>query len=345
MMTSSPIRWTALAALSIVLMPGLVRAIQAPAAAAAAVQKAPTAKAPSVTSIRETVDEQQRQLKNQLALTSEKNKREGEAFLTANKTREGVVTLPSGLQYKILKAGEGKTPTIEDTVVCHFVGGLIDGTEFANSYASTQSAAFPVKRAIKGWAEALQLMPVGSRWQLFIPPGLANGARGVGSRIGPDAALILEVELLSIKEAGEKPAAPDNKAAGVVGPGASHKAPANAITVSFRLDLRLTQGLYMGERWVAPPKYNQAGTGKTLTVQARAHGRDEKGATRDIRPTWIPADPEMVTVTPGAGNAVTITVLRAGRSSVNVVAGGVSKELAIHASYHGQSMQVEIAQQ
>jgi FKBP-type peptidyl-prolyl cis-trans isomerase FklB len=329
-------------------MPGLVRAIQAPAAAAAQkapAEKAPAEKAPALKSIREAVDQQQRQLKNQLALQSEKNKREGEAFLAANKTREGVVTLPSGLQYKILKAGEGKTPTIEDTVVCHYVGALIDGTEFANSYASTQSAAFPVKRAIKGWAEALQLMPVGSRWQLFIPPSLANGARGVGSRIGPDAALILEVELLSIKEAGEKPAAPDKKAAGVADPGASHKSQANAITVSFRLDLRLTQGLYMGERWVAPPKYSQAGPGKTLTVQARAHGRDEKGTTRDIRPTWIPADPEMVTVTPGAGNAVTITVHRAGRSSVNVAAGGVSKQLAINATYQGKSMQVEIAQQ
>ncbi len=127
-----------------------------------------------------------------------KNKKEGEAFLAQNKTKEGVVTLPSGLQYKILNAGEGKKPTIEDTVVCQYRGTLIDGTEFDSSYKRNQPASFPVKGVIKGWTEALQLMPVGSKWQLFIPANLAYGEGGMGP-IGPDSTLIFEVELTAIK--------------------------------------------------------------------------------------------------------------------------------------------------
>jgi len=129
----------------------------------------------------------------------EKNKQEGEAFLAENKTKEGVVTLASGLQYKILKAGDGKKPTADDTVGCHYRGTLIDGKEFDSSYKRNQPATFPLKRAIKGWSEALQLMPVGSKWQLFIPPELAYGEKGATSGIGPNATLIFEVELLSIK--------------------------------------------------------------------------------------------------------------------------------------------------
>ena len=126
------------------------------------------------------------------------NKAQGSAFLSQNKSKEGVVTLPSGLQYKILKAGDGKKPALGDTVVCQYRGTLVDGTEFDSSYKRNQPATFPVKGVIKGWTEALQLMPVGSKWQLFIPPDLAYGGQGPGS-IGPESTLIFEVELLDIK--------------------------------------------------------------------------------------------------------------------------------------------------
>jgi FKBP-type peptidyl-prolyl cis-trans isomerase FklB len=135
----------------------------------------------------------------QSAALAEKNKAEGQAFLEKNKTAEGIVLLPSGLQYKILKAAEGKKPALEDTVVCHYRGTLLDGTEFDSSYKGNQPLTFPLKGVIKGWTEALQLMPVGSKWQLFIPSGLAYGDRGNGP-IGPNATLIFEVELLSIKD-------------------------------------------------------------------------------------------------------------------------------------------------
>lgn len=129
----------------------------------------------------------------------EANMKEGEAFLAANKTKEGVVVLPSGLQYKIEKQGTGPKPAASDTVVCNYRGTFINGTEFDSSYKRGQPATFPVGGVIKGWTEALQLMPVGSKWELFIPSDLAYGARGAGGVIGPNATLIFEVELLSIK--------------------------------------------------------------------------------------------------------------------------------------------------
>lgn len=130
----------------------------------------------------------------------ENNLKEGEAFLAANKSKEGVVALPSGLQYKILTPGTGPKPTSADQVVCNYKGTLINGTEFDSSYKRGQPATFPVGGVIKGWTEALQLMPVGSKWQLFIPASLAYGERGAGNDIGPNATLIFEVELLSIKD-------------------------------------------------------------------------------------------------------------------------------------------------
>jgi FKBP-type peptidyl-prolyl cis-trans isomerases 1 len=129
----------------------------------------------------------------------EKNAKEGEAFLAANKKKEGVVTLPSGLQYKILKSGDGPKPTKEQTVKCHYRGTLIDGTEFDSSYKRGEPTEFPVGQVIKGWTEALQLMPVGSKWQLFIPSDLAYGPNGAGQMIGPNATLIFDIELISIK--------------------------------------------------------------------------------------------------------------------------------------------------
>lgn len=131
------------------------------------------------------------------------NKKEGEDFLAANKGKDGVVTLPSGLQYKVLKEGTGPKPSASDSVVCNYQGTLINGTEFDSSYKRGQPATFPVSGVIKGWTEALQLMPVGSKWQLFIPPNLAYGERGAGADIGPNATLIFEVELMSIQGKGQ----------------------------------------------------------------------------------------------------------------------------------------------
>jgi FKBP-type peptidyl-prolyl cis-trans isomerase len=127
-------------------------------------------------------------------------RKQGEEFLAANKSKAGVVTLPSGLEYKILTEGNGPKPTPGDTVTCNYRGTLLNGTEFDSSYKHGEPVSFPVGGVIKGWTEALQLMPVGSKWQLFIPPDMAYGDRGAGSDIGPGETLIFEVELLSIGE-------------------------------------------------------------------------------------------------------------------------------------------------
>jgi UDP-GlcNAc:undecaprenyl-phosphate/decaprenyl-phosphate GlcNAc-1-phosphate transferase len=127
------------------------------------------------------------------------NNKEGDTFLAENKKKEGVVALPSGLQYKILKAGDGGRPTDADTVECHYQGTLINGSVFDSSDLGGQPAILEVKGLIPGWREALKLMPVGSKWQLFIPPQLAYGDRGEGGIIGPNSTLIFEVELLAIK--------------------------------------------------------------------------------------------------------------------------------------------------
>ena len=125
-------------------------------------------------------------------------KEEGEAFLTSNKTNEGVVTLPSGLQYQVMKEGSGAKPTLSSNVTTHYHGTTIDGNVFDSSVQRGEPASFPVSGVIKGWTEALQLMPVGSKWKLFIPSELAYGERGAGNAIGPHTTLIFEVELLSI---------------------------------------------------------------------------------------------------------------------------------------------------
>ena len=130
---------------------------------------------------------------------SAKAKTEGEAFLAANGAKDGVVTLPSGLQYKVITAGSGASPKASDTVSVHYRGRLIDGTEFDSSYKRNEPTSFPVGGVIPGWTEALQLMKVGSKWELFIPAKLAYGDRGAGGLIPPGATLVFEVELLSIK--------------------------------------------------------------------------------------------------------------------------------------------------
>jgi FKBP-type peptidyl-prolyl cis-trans isomerase FklB len=127
------------------------------------------------------------------------NKKAGDDFLAQNKTKEGVVALPDGLQYKILKEGTGPKPSATDSVVCNYRGTLLDGTEFDSSYKRGQPASFLVSGVIKGWTEAVQLMPLGSKWQLFVPADLAYGNRAPSPEIGPNATLIFEVELLSIQ--------------------------------------------------------------------------------------------------------------------------------------------------
>ena len=129
----------------------------------------------------------------------EENKKKGEAFLAANKKKPGVVTLPDGLQYKIIEKGKGKKPTADDTVVVHYRGTLINGTEFDSSILRGKPMTVKLSKVIPGWREALPLMPMGSKWELFIPPSLAYGERGSGKAIGPNSTLIFEVKLIGIK--------------------------------------------------------------------------------------------------------------------------------------------------
>ena len=128
-----------------------------------------------------------------------KNAEAGEKFLAENKGKEGVKTTASGLQYKVIKEGTGPSPKETDTVETHYRGTLINGTEFDSSYSRNEPATFPVNRVIKGWTEALQLMKVGSKYELWIPPSIAYGERGAGQDIGPNETLHFEVELLGIK--------------------------------------------------------------------------------------------------------------------------------------------------
>lgn len=132
--------------------------------------------------------------------TADKNQAAGTAFLSANKAKPGVVTLPSGLQYKVIKSGTGDMPTANDTVTVNYAGTLIDGTEFDSSYKRGEPISFPVSGVIPGWTEALKLMKVGSTWELYIPANLAYGANGASPVIGPNETLIFKVDLLGIKK-------------------------------------------------------------------------------------------------------------------------------------------------
>lgn len=143
-----------------------------------------------------SVEAQQHEKAAQAAQT---NKTTGDAFLKANAAKPGVVRLPSGLQYEVLKAGTGPTPKADDTVLCNYRGTLTDGAEFDSSQAHGGPASFNVGGVIKGWTEALQHMPVGSKWRLVVPSDLAYGEKGAGADIGPNAVLVFEVELLSIQ--------------------------------------------------------------------------------------------------------------------------------------------------
>ncbi len=154
-----------------------------------------------------------RQLEKRTKQSAE-NKAKGDKFLAENKKKKGVVALPSGLQYKILTKGTGPSPKATDTVKVHYRGTTIDGEEFDSSFKRNTPATFPVNRVVKGWTEALQLMKVGSKWQLTVPPELGYGERGAGRNIGPNAVLLFEVELLGIEETKKA----DGKASGKVKP-------------------------------------------------------------------------------------------------------------------------------
>lgn len=140
---------------------------------------------------------------------AEKNKQQGDAFLAENKKKRGVITTNSGLQYEIIKQGTGAKPGKSDVVTTHYKGELLDGTEFDSSHKRGQPATFPVDGVIPGWTEALQLMPVGSKWKLFVPAELGYGAQGAGPAIGPNATLVFEVELLGIGKPEQAPGAPE----------------------------------------------------------------------------------------------------------------------------------------
>ena len=150
--------------------------------------------------IQETMTAFQKEMMAKKEEVAKQNKKDGEAFLAENKKKEGVKTLPSGLQYKVIKTGTGKKPKSTDTVTVHYRGTLINGTEFDSSYKRGQTVSFPVSGVIPGWTEALQLMEEGAKWQLFIPSNLAYGEKGAGNVIGPNATLIFEIELVSIQE-------------------------------------------------------------------------------------------------------------------------------------------------
>lgn len=309
--------------------------------------------------VRAVVKDLRRKLKRRRATfrTEEglKNKQAGERFLAENAAREGVVTLESGLQYEVLEAGSGIKPTLDDSVVANFRGILLDGTEFANSYGRKRPPAFAMKRVVKGWQKALQLMPVGSKWRLFVPPHLAYGKRGASPLIGPDATLIFEVSLIAVEDSsGSRERSSQRASTNTTLAGASNETDLDArlaaavadIKLAFKLDRRLTQGMYMGERWVSPPVYNSTlQPGNVVTVEARALGVNAKGKhIAPISPEWKSADPDKLTVSPARGHEVKIKVQGPGETSLRVAFGDVSKTLTIRAEYRDNRLAAQIIQ-
>jgi FKBP-type peptidyl-prolyl cis-trans isomerase FklB len=141
----------------------------------------------------------QEEIEAERVAVGERNRAAGDAFLASNRTAEGVVQLESGLQYRVLSSGSGESPTATDTVVVHYRGTLIDGTEFDSSHRRGEPATFGVDQVIDGWTEALVLMKPGDKWMVYLPPSLAYGERGAGRRIGPNEVLVFELELLEVK--------------------------------------------------------------------------------------------------------------------------------------------------
>ena len=241
-------------------------------------------------------------------------------------------------------------PTAADTVVCNYRGTLVDGTEFSNTYKGGKPATIQVGAVMKGWSQALQLMPVGSKWQLFIPARLAYGRRAVGKKIGPNSTLIFEVELIAIKDTAGESAGYSVSADPIKAELAKTEEPVKSavpatgslsgIQVSFKLDPRLSGPTYGGEHWVSPPVYS--GISAQDTVEVRVEGIGPEGQSVRISPRWTPSDPEMVTVTPEEGSLVKIRVKRAGESSVQVAASGVSRKLSIKVESRNNALQVSI---
>jgi FKBP-type peptidyl-prolyl cis-trans isomerase FklB len=258
-----------------------------------------------------------------------RNRKASEAFLAENSREPDVIVLDSGLQYRVLREGEGPKPSADDAVMVHYRGMLVDGTEFDSSYRRGQPATFRVDGVIKGWAEALQRMPTGSRWQIVIPPELAYGARGAGQTIGPESALVFEVELLAI-------------VGGADGGREAVTAAISDIRFSYKLDSRLMGGLYLGDRWISPPTYT--GLVGQDTVSVRVLGIDGAGRPVAITPKWSASDPGMVVVTPGEGSEVAITVKRAGQSTVQIAVEGFSEELEVKAEQRDDGFKVEVGQ-
>jgi FKBP-type peptidyl-prolyl cis-trans isomerase FklB len=192
-----------------------------PDAFMAGLKDALSGKQPQLTEeqVREVMTQFQKDMDEKQKTAAQKNQTDGEKFLAENKNKPGVKTTASGLQYKVLKEGNGATPKPTDTVVVNYRGTLLDGTEFDSSYKRGQPATFPVNQVIKGWTEALQLMKAGSKYQLFIPADLAYGARGAGGEIGPNSTLIFEVELLDVKPSAS--ASPSPSASASSSPSAS----------------------------------------------------------------------------------------------------------------------------
>jgi FKBP-type peptidyl-prolyl cis-trans isomerase FklB len=153
----------------------------------------------SESEVKDTMTALTKQLEEKQKAQAEQNVKDGEKFLAENKKKEGVKTTASGLQYKVIKEGTGPQPKLTDSVVAHYRGTLINGTEFDSSYKRGQPATFPLSGVIKGWTEGLQLMKVGSKYQLFVPSNLAYGDRAMGGDIAPNSTLIFEVELVGIQ--------------------------------------------------------------------------------------------------------------------------------------------------
>jgi FKBP-type peptidyl-prolyl cis-trans isomerase FklB len=173
---------------------------------AQAIEEVLAGKDPQLTTdeMRGAMETAQQQLLAKRTEKAEKAQSAGEVFLAANKKKSGVKTLDSGLQYKVLKSGKGKQPTSTSTIIAHYKGELIDGSEFDSSYTRGEPATFGVNQVIKGWQEVLPLMHEGDKWQVVIPSALAYGERGSGASIGPNETLVFEIELIEVKKAEEK---------------------------------------------------------------------------------------------------------------------------------------------
>jgi len=176
-----------------------LQALVAGIADAMAGNKSKLTDAQAQAAVQEFVTAMQARQADRMKSAGDKNKRDGEAFLASNKQKQGVVTLPSGLQYMVIKAGNGKQPKLTDTVTTHYHGTLIDGTVFDSSVERGEPATFSVGGVIRGWTEALQLMKVGDKWRLFVPSELAYGPRSPSPEIGPNSVLVFDVELLNVE--------------------------------------------------------------------------------------------------------------------------------------------------